>query len=58
MKENKYRLEKVLHELIRDLPEVRKINDSFEKGYICIDECFSLIDKAINAERNKGNENF
>ena len=58
MKKTKYRLEKVLHELIRDLPEVEKINTSFERGYICIDECFYLIDKAIREERNKGNERF
>ena len=58
MKQNKYRLEKVLHELIRDLPEVATINTKFEKGFICIDECFYLIDRAINKERNAGNENF
>jgi len=58
MKENKYRLEKVIHELIRDLPEVEKINTNYERGYICIDEAFYLIDRAIRAERNKGNESF
>lgn len=32
--ENKYRIEKVLHEWIRDLPEVRKVARNYEQGLL------------------------
>lgn len=31
---NKYRIEKVLHEWIRDLPEVRKVERNYERGLL------------------------
>ena len=31
--QNKYRIEKILHEWIRDLPEVRKIAMMYEHGF-------------------------
>lgn len=49
----KYRLEKVLHELIRDLPEVAKYNSQFEKGIANTADTFQAIADAIRAEKEK-----
>lgn len=53
MKENKYRLEKVLHELIRDLPALRVLNNIFEKGYLTTDEAFIQLAEIIQEEARK-----
>ena len=47
---NKYRLEKVLHELIRDLPKVLAINTEFERGFITKEEAFKSVSDAIKNE--------
>ena len=41
--ENKYRIEKVLHELIRDLPEVRKVSDRFDHGMLTAEDALEEI---------------
>ena len=53
MKENKYGLEKVLHELIQDLPTLRVLNNIFEKGYIPADEAFRQAAEIIQEESMK-----
>ena len=53
MNQNKYRLEKVLHELIRDLPTLRVLNNIFEKGYITADEAFRQAAEIIQEESMK-----
>ena len=47
MNSKKYRIEKVLHELIRDLPEVARINKAYENGLICYTEMFKEIGKEL-----------
>lgn len=53
MKQKKFRLEKVLHELIRDLPEVEKINAAFDGGMITNAEAFVAIAEAITREKKR-----
>ena len=43
MNEKKFKLEKVLHEIIRDLPEVKKINERYEKGFYTLDNALEEI---------------
>lgn len=42
-KENKYWIEKVLHEWIRDLPEVRKVAAMYEKGHLTPEDALAEI---------------
>lgn len=44
---NKYRIEKVLHELIRDLPEVRKSAWNYEHGFLTFEDALEEIAKAV-----------
>lgn len=48
---NKYRIEKVLHELIRDLPEVRKISRNYENGFLIFEDALKEIAEAARKER-------
>lgn len=41
--ENKYRIEKVLHELIRDLPEVRRTSERFDHGMLTVEDALEEI---------------
>ena len=50
-KMNKYRIEKVLHELIRDLPEVRKISCNYENGFLTLEDALEEIAEAVRKER-------
>lgn len=50
---NKFRIEKVLHKYIRDLPEARKISNSFERGLLSIDSALTEIAEIIREERSK-----
>lgn len=49
----KYRIEKMIHELIRDLPEVAKLNAEWEYSYITTDEFLHGIAYALRAEIDK-----
>lgn len=49
--EKKYRIEKVLHEILRDLPEARKISDAFENGTITDAEALGIIARIIERVR-------
>lgn len=52
-KQNKYRIEKALHELIRDIPEIRCMADKYEHGYLMIEDALEEIAYVIKQERNK-----
>lgn len=49
----KYRIEKVLHEIIRDLPEVQKISTGYDRGILTLDSALAEIAAIIRAERDK-----
>lgn len=46
----KYRIEKVLHEVIRDLPSASKANRAYELGFLTLDEALKEIADAIRQE--------
>ena len=48
---NKYRIEKVLHEYIRDLPEVRKMASRYEMGLYTFEDVLEEIAYVIRKER-------
>ena len=50
--QNKYKIEKVLHELIRDLPEVRRMSEKFEYGYLTIEAALEEIAYIVRHERS------
>lgn len=47
----KYNLEKMLHEVIRDLPETAKIERLFTAGYITAAEALEAIARAMKEEK-------
>ena len=47
----KFKTEKALHEIIRDLPTARVVSDSYDRGLITIEEALSQIALAIQLER-------
>lgn len=49
--EKKYQIEKVLHELIRDLPEVRKISQNYERGLLPDYDVLAEIASFLKRER-------
>lgn len=49
--ENKYQIEKVLHEIIRDMPEARRAADQFKHGYITFDDALNEIAHIYRKER-------
>jgi hypothetical protein len=51
--EKKYQIEKVLHELIRDLPQVRKISQSYERGLLPDYEALAEIAEVLKQERRE-----
>lgn len=46
----KFEIEKVLHELIRDLPEAQKAEMYFNRGLITVDETLRLIASAYRID--------
>ena len=50
---NKFKAEKVLHEIIRDLPEVKKYNDMLEHGLITFDDFLLNMITIVKVERMK-----
>lgn len=49
----KFELEKVLHEIIRDLPEAAKVNESFRRGFSTNMNAFQRIADIIREEQEK-----
>ena len=49
----KFKTEKMLHEIIKDLPEAAKIERLLERGYITIEEALQSISEAIKAEKER-----
>lgn len=49
----KYQIEKVLHELIRDLPDIRKISQSYERGLLPDYDALAEIAEVLKHERTK-----
>ena len=47
----KYQIEKILHELIRDLPDARKAANNYRRGLLTLDECLNAIAAVYRAER-------
>lgn len=51
--QKKYKVEKILHELIRDIPEIEKANRNFERGFLTLDDFFAEVVRAYRAEMEK-----
>lgn len=51
---NKYRIEKVLHEWIRDLPEVRNTVKAYERGTLTFSDALREIAEIVDREREQG----
>lgn len=49
----KFSTEKVLHEIIRDLPDAARAERNYNKGLITFDEAILLIATAYRKEMNK-----
>ena len=47
---NKTRLEKSLHEILRDLPDAAKAAHYYERGYITFSEALATVLDAITAD--------
>lgn len=52
----KFELEKVLHEIIRDLPEAAKIERRYKNGFCTSFDAFQEIADAIRAEKEKASQ--
>jgi len=51
--ENKYKIEKVLHELIRDNPDIRKMAEAYDRGLLDTDGALGHISCLILTEKNR-----
>lgn len=51
MANTKFKIEKQIHEVIRDIPEAAKINESLERGLITLDEALLKLILIIKKER-------
>ena len=49
----KFELEKVLHEIMRDVPEAAAIDRKFKNGFLTNDDAFQTIAEIIRAEKEK-----
>ena len=47
----KFRIEKILHEVIRDLPEAATINSRLDRGYITTAEALEELARIIRKEK-------
>jgi len=52
---NKFDIEKVLHEIIRDLPAAEKASRLFDNGYITFDDALRTIADIYREEMRKCN---
>ena len=50
---NKFRLEKVLHEVIRDLPKAKRIEDCFDMGVLTFEEALIMIADSVRYEKER-----
>lgn len=48
-------IDKVLHELIRDVPEIANMNRKFRLGILTVDDCLREIADIYAAERSNKN---
>lgn len=48
---NKYRIEKALHEIIRDIPDAERIATRFERGLLTLEDCLEEIAFIIKKEK-------
>ena len=53
MKNEKFAVEKGLHEIIRDLPAAANVNKSLALGLITLDDALFMIAEIIKEEREK-----
>ena len=53
MAQTKFTTEKILHELIRDLPEVKKANRNYERGFLTFDGFLMEVARAYREEKEK-----
>ena len=51
----KYEIEKVLHEIVRDLPAAQEAEKMFAMGWSTADDTLDLIIKAFRAEKESEN---
>ena len=54
----KYRTEKVIHEIIRDLPTAAKAEQQLDAGLILIEDALQTIADAIRTEREKARRKY
>lgn len=47
----KYEIEKVIHRIIRDIPEAAKANRAYERGLCPTEELLTIIAEEIRKER-------
>lgn len=50
---SKYRIEKVLHEYIRDLPEVRRTVRAYENGFLTFQDALREIADIVEKEERE-----
>ena len=53
MNPKKYQIEKILHELIRDLPKCQKAARGFDRGLYTFDDALKIIASAYRDEISK-----
>lgn len=51
----KYNLEKVLHEIIRDIPGAAKVEQKFNRGFMTFDDALKEIASLYRDEKEKEN---
>lgn len=51
MSTTKFEIEKMLHEVIRDLPACGTVNRNYSKGIITFDEALKMLAAAYKRER-------
>lgn len=54
-KMKKYNLEKVLHEIIRDIPGAAKVEQKFNRGFMTFDDALKEIAFLYREEKEKEN---
>ena len=49
--QKKYLIEKIVHELIRDIPEARRISQQYENGLVSTEVCLRELAAILEAVR-------
>ena len=52
MNEKKYTMEKVLHEIIRDVPQARRLDAMYRQGMISMTEAFKLLATIVSVKED------